>query len=355
MTDVIRPPAAGRERTAPTRGPDPPLAAIVGVVLRHLGILFFVPLITFALTVWVVISGREYYAQSRLSPQAQQSDASGLASLAATFGMGLPSARSNESLDFYADLLKSREILDSVAMTSFRFAAGPTESDTLSGTYLDLYEINGPNLNARLTRARGRLARDISATVRRPAGVVTLRTTAKWPRLAEQVNRRLLDLVNQFNTHRRQSQAGAERRFLEGRLDTARQELDEARNENRRFLEKNRVWQGDPRLSFEMQQLNQQVLLRQQVFETMAQSYEKARVDEVRNTPVITVVEAPEGSRRREGGLTIAGMTALAVGGVLALGIALALEYAARERALNPEAYDALRRTWRSGIGRWLP
>ena len=162
MTDVIRPPAAGRERTAPTRGPDPPLAAIVGVVLRHLGILFFVPLITFALTVWVVTSGREYYAQSRLSPQAQQSDASGLASLAATFGMGLPSARSNESLDFYADLLKSREILDSVAMTSFRFAAGPTESDTLSGTYLDLYEINGPNLNARLTRARGRLARDIS-------------------------------------------------------------------------------------------------------------------------------------------------------------------------------------------------
>jgi hypothetical protein len=324
------------------------------VILRHLGVLFVVPFITFALTVWVVVSGREYYAQSKLSPQVQQGEVSGLAGLAATFGVGLPMARSNESLDFYADLLKSREILDSVAVTSYRFPAGPAEGDTLSGTYLDLYEINGSNLDSRLARARGRLGRDIIATVRRPAGLVTLRTTAKWPRLAEQINRRLLDLVNQFNTHRRQSQAGAERRFLEGRLESARQELDQARAENRRFLEKNRVWQSDPRLSFEMQQLNQQVTLRQQVFETMAQSYEKARIDEVRNTPVITVVEAPEGSRRREGGLTIAGLAALAVGSVLALGIALALEYATRERALHPEAYDALKRTWRAGLGRWL-
>ena len=327
------------------READTPLLALAGLVIRRIKLLIIVPFITFAVTVSIVWVKREYYAQSKLSPQVQESSTAGLAGIAATFGVSVPtSSRAAESLDFYADLLKSREILDSVALTTYRFAMGPGEKDTLSGTYLDLYDIKGNTLDARLTRSRGLLARDIAPSVRRPSSLVTLRTTARWPRLAELINRRLLDLVNGFNTHRRQSQAGAERQFLETRLESAEQELTQAREAQRRFLDKNRVWQGDPGLSLEMQALQEQVQLRQQVFETVSQSYEKARIDEVRDTPVITVVEAPEGSRHREGGLAMAGLAALAIGGILAFGLAIALEYMAAERAQHPEAYETLNR-----------
>lgn len=354
MTDVIRPPSSSRERAAPIREPDPPLVSVATVILRHLRLLILLPTIIFVLTTWLLMARRQYVGQSKLSPQSTQNDASGLAGIAATFGMNVPIGRTGESLDFYAELLKSREVLNEVALTNYRFPMGPNEQDTLSGTLLDLYQIKGKTLDGRLARARGRLQRDIIATVRRPAGLIGLRTKARWPRLSEQINRRLLDLVNQFNTQRRQSQAGAERRFLEERLDSAGRELELARIAQRQFLEKNRVWQGDPRLTFENQQLAQQLALRQQVYETMSQSYEKARLDEVRNTPVITVVETPEGSRRREGGLMIPALASLAVGSILALGLALALEYAARERAQHPEAYEGLRRLWRSGLGRWF-
>jgi uncharacterized protein involved in exopolysaccharide biosynthesis len=46
-------------------------------------------------------------------------------------------------------------------------------------------------------------------------------------------------------------------------------------------------------LSFVYDRLVNNVTLRQQIYTSVAQAYEQARIDEVRDTPVITVVEAP--------------------------------------------------------------
>ncbi len=45
---------------------------------------------------------------------------------------------------------------------------------------------------------------------------------------------------------------------------------------------------------FEHDRLERPVSMRQELVTAMAQAYEQARVDEVRNTPVITVIDQPE-------------------------------------------------------------
>ncbi len=50
---------------------------------------------------------------------------------------------------------------------------------------------------------------------------------------------------------------------------------------------------GSPELTFEQARLQRDVAMLQQVFTTLTQSYEEARIREVRDTPVITVVESP--------------------------------------------------------------
>ena len=74
---------------------------------------------------------------------------------------------------------------------------------------------------------------------------------------------------------------------------------------------------------------------------TLAQAYEQARIEEVRYTPVITLVDEPEGSARPSPATsrTFAGMAALLLGWLLAAAIAGTAEYLARQRRVNPAGY----------------
>jgi uncharacterized protein involved in exopolysaccharide biosynthesis len=107
-----------------------------------------------------------------------------------------------------------------------------------------------------------------------------------------EVANRLLEGVNKFNLVTRQSQAGEERRFTEERLTAARASLRVAEDRLERFLRANRQL-GSPGLIFERDRLQREVTLQQQVVVGLAQAHEDARIREVRDTPVITVIERP--------------------------------------------------------------
>jgi uncharacterized protein involved in exopolysaccharide biosynthesis len=171
-------------------------------------------------------------------------------------------------------------------------------------------------------------------------GTVHLTTSAPHPGLAEQINRRLLDLAQQFNVERRQTTAGAEREFVEGRLEAALAELSASEADLERFLEENRRYQESPQLTFRHGTLMRRVALRQQVYTSLAEAYEQARIDEARNTPLFTVVDSPEGSEsRRRPNLLILVPIAFIAGLFLATFVTLLLEGLARQRRENPGEY----------------
>jgi uncharacterized protein involved in exopolysaccharide biosynthesis len=99
--------------------------------------------------------------------------------------------------------------------------------------------------------------------------------------------------VDSFNLKSRQSQASQERRFTEQRLTQAQADKRQAEDELQAFLQRNRDFRSSPQLSFAYDRLADNVSLRQQLYTTLAQSYEQARIEEVRDTPVITIVEPP--------------------------------------------------------------
>jgi uncharacterized protein involved in exopolysaccharide biosynthesis len=95
-----------------------------------------------------------------------------------------------------------------------------------------------------------------------------------------------------------------------------------------RFLESNRNYSGSPTLQATRDRLQRELSLKSQIHSTLTQAYEQARIDEVRDTPVITVVEAPEVSARPDSRrMVIRLAVALLVGLVLAVAVALFLEF----------------------------
>ena len=99
--------------------------------------------------------------------------------------------------------------------------------------------------------------------------------------------------VDSFNLKSRQSQASAERRFTERRVAEAQAEARQAQDELQAFLQRNRDFRSSSQLNFAYERLADNVSLRQQIYTSVAQAYEQARIEEVRDTPVITLVEAP--------------------------------------------------------------
>jgi uncharacterized protein involved in exopolysaccharide biosynthesis len=91
---------------------------------------------------------------------------------------------------------------------------------------------------------------------------------------------------------------------------------------------------------FEANRLQRRVDLRQQVYSSLAQSYENARIEEVRNTPVTTVITRPEGSALPvKGNLVLDLFLGLLLGSAVALVIIFTREYLEVQRRRHPADY----------------
>lgn len=317
--------------------------AIVGTVLvRGRRLVVWLAAAAAGLAILFSIVFAHFTATSQFAPVADNTSLQGLAGVAAQFGFNIGGGQSSESPDFYVALVQSRELLSKVVLSTYAFPIGRGRDS--SGTLIGLMGHGGRSRDDSVLKAVTRLRDQVTVKDDQSTGIVTVTVPSDWPEVAVQINRRIIDLVNQFNVEQLQSQAGAERKFVESRMVMAQAALDSAEDGLRAFLERNKTYQTSPRLVFEEQRLQARVDLRQQVYTTLAQSYEQARIAEVRNTPQITVIDPPEGSAERKRHLarnTVLGLIGGMMFGLLAV---LVRFYASQEQFENPLEVGEFRR-----------
>lgn len=287
-----------------------------------------------------------YTAESSFFPKAQQTGGAGIAGLAAQFGIDAPGSTGGDSPEFYGELVRSPTILQRAGSTTYEFDA---DGEHMSGDMAALYDLGGSTGFERrreLTRLMNEL---VGTDVDIVTGIVTVRTSTRWPALSVAVNARLLELLSEFNLQRRQEQAAAERRFVEGRLAAAEAELTEAERTLEVFLTENRRYQSSPELSFDAGRLQRRVDLRQQVYASLAQALEEARIEEVRNTPVFTIIDQPGALVRPSHlGVPAGGVLGLLLGLIAGIAAAFFGEYMEARRRVHAAEYEdfmRLRRT----------
>lgn len=311
-----------------------PGIVIAMALLRHWRLLIAAPfVITILVLGFVLVRGRSYTAESVIAPERSAGPGSGLAGLAAQFGLGGLVGGPSEPVQFYGAVVKSRELLRQVAEAEYTTTRGTFRKDSVRGTLIEIWDITADTREAAVTAAVKALRESVEAIPDVQAGVLRIRTTARPAGLAEQINRQILANLNEFNIDKRQTQAEQERVFIEGRLEVARAELEAAEKELAAFYEANRSYQNSPRLAFEAARLERRLQIRQEVYRVLAQAYEEARIQEVKNTPVVTIVDPPEGSAEPAISLRVLAMVVFSVSALVAVALALVLEYLREERA----------------------
>lgn len=293
-----------------------------------------------------------YRVSASFIPQGGGSTRSELASLAGQFGVSMPTSAPTLTPDFYLGLITSREILAPIARDTLVVPELGGKREAVE----DLLEIDPAPPAVREDAAVKALARRITASVSKTTNVVGFSVDTNWPSVSLGIATRLIEGVNGFNERMRRDQAAAERRFIEQRLAVAGTDLRASEDRLQQFLQQNRQL-GSPDLQFTRDRLQRDVSLRQQVFTTLTQAYDDARMRELRDTPVITVVDAPtlpvKSEPRRRGIRALMGLLIGAATGALlsfmsitasrarAVGDPAAAEFAT---AVEQMKHDTLRR-----------
>jgi uncharacterized protein involved in exopolysaccharide biosynthesis len=145
------------------------------------------------------------------------------------------------------------------------------------------------------------LRKHVAAQADVRTNIISISVTARYPELSCDLAHALLGALDSMNISFRQEQSRELRQFFESRVADAQSELDTAETALRHFLERNRVTQNSPLLTFEQARLTRVAELKRAVYTTVVQHFEEAKMQEARNVPVLTVLSPPTVPVRKSG------------------------------------------------------
>jgi uncharacterized protein involved in exopolysaccharide biosynthesis len=314
-------------------------------LLERRQLLLWIPGSLFVLVVAVLlVLGRTYTSTLSFVPQLPMGNTQGVAGLAASLGVSLPTYDLTQTPDFYGGLVQTDQFLRDVVDGQYKVISG---KDTTSGGLVVFYDTDvgdGP-LSRELAMVKLKRALAVKSDLK--TGLVTVDFKSKDPQLSQQVVQRVLALIDRFNQKTRRIQGSAERAFLEGRTTDALRELRQAEDTVEHFLAENRTYSSSPTLTFMHDRLDRERQLREDAYTQVVAKLDQARVEEVRNTPRITVVEDPSlPARPDRRGLLLKGILAILGGLILAVCVIFGQELFAESRAARPADAARLQTAW---------
>ena len=265
-------------------------------------------------TASLLLSVRQYVSKATIVVQSRENMA-GLSGFAAQLGVALPTSDQSLSPAVYADLLRSEEIVGQLLSQTF-----PLKNQQGGVSLAAVLRTQSKDVDEQRFQTLRAIGSSLRTSAEPRTGVISIEFMSEDPVLSQHVVRSLLAELSRFNTEKRQSQARAERQFTEERVAQIRRELESAENGLMVFLQRNASYASSPLLLFEHDRLSRVVAQKQQLLAALSESFERARIDEVRDTPAITVLESPSLALKPRGRGTV---SRALFGSVLGMGIAI--------------------------------
>ncbi len=293
--------------------------AFANILLRHRGIIVATTLLA---TLIMVVSGlteRKSYT-TRVLFTARGAKSGLLATIANQYGLSIVGSDPGRSTIFYEELIRANEVLRAVASKEY---AVRTKSGLLRGKLPVMYGIEAGSRGAEIDISAVQLQSNLSTGSTMRTGIVSYFVSSPYPELTLQLAQNILAELNIYNIARQQAQATLERTFIEKRLAESRASLTRAEDQLRSFRDFNRDYGRSPTLRLENNRLDREVTMRQSLYTSLSQAYEQSRIEEVRDTPSITVIEHPTLPTAADTSYGIRNTLLGAIGGLF-LGIILA-------------------------------
>ena len=250
--------------------------------------------ISFAIVYVFFIAHPVYVTTAKLLPTGEDNSLSNIQGLASQFGFTVPfQSGSNLSFsDIYPEIVKSRQLTGIVLEKKFntkKFGQNQLLKNILSRQYrLDKYDVD-----ERFKRASEILQDNIKVSKARLTSIVTLEVGGIEPEFAVDLSNTIISesdkLQREFKTH----QVSDKRSFIEERIKDVKKDLEIAQEDLKEFREKNRQVQYSPALLLEEERLTTEMDVKKEIFSTLKQQYELAKIEEVEEGATVQILDKP--------------------------------------------------------------
>ena len=309
------------------------LTDIMLTLARQLKIIIITPTILCTLTVIYVLFFVKpvYTSTSKIMSSSSGGGVSQAAGLAAQFGIAIPTGQS-EPKWVYPEIIKSRTLTRTVLKHKFDTNEfGPQKSLLQILTYgndepefnLDTLEIMGVNNLLKMIE----VSEDIKTAI------LTLNINASEPILAAEINKVLIEELDAHQRKYNKAKTSDTKQFIEERIVDIEKELNEAEEALRDFTTHNRRIDNSPLLQLEQQRFAREVTVLIGVFTTLKQQLETTKIEEVKESDYVVVLDPPEVPLQRSKPNK---KLMVILSGILGIGLGMVLAFM-REFAANSE------------------
>jgi len=266
-----------------------------------------------------------YVSSAKIMSSGGGSSTSQLQGLAAQFGVSVPGG-SGSAQWVYPEILKSRTLAKSVLKRKFDTNKyGPQKSLLQILTYgneeptvsIDTLEIHGANAFIGMIE------------IQSEGSFYELSISTFEPQFAADLCAALIEELDKHQRGYKTEKVKETRQFIEGRIVEVQKELEGAEEDLKVFRDRNRQIGQSPALLLEQQRLTRETSVLTGVFTTLKQQLEMTKIEEVKESALVQVLDPPEAPLYRDKPKRkLAVLLSLILGFGLAVAIAFIKEYA---------------------------
>ena len=299
------------------------LTDIMLTLARHLKVIIITPTILCTLTIIYVlfIAKPVYTSTAKIMSSSSGSGVSQAAGLAAQFGINIPTGQS-EPKWVYPEIIKSRTLARAILKQKFDSNEfGPQKSLLQILTYgNDEPEFNLDTLEIMATEYFLEMI-EVSEDIK--TAILTLNINASEPILAAEINKVLIEELDAHQRKYNKAKTSDTKQFIEERIIDTEKELMAAEEYLKVFMDRNRRIENSPALQLEKQRLGREVTVLTGVFTTLKQQLETTKIEEVKESDYVVVLDPPEAPLQRSKPnkrlmVILAGILGIGLGMVLA-------------------------------------
>ena len=332
------------------------LTDIILTLARQLKVIIITPTILCTLTIINVlfIAKPVYTSTSKIMSSSSGGGVSQAAGLAAQFGISIPSSQSDPKW-VYPEIIQSRTLAKAMLKRKF-----DTNQFGLQKSLLQIltYGNGKPDFNLDTLEIMGvnTFLDMIEVSENKKTGILTLDVFALEPSLAAEINRGMIEELDKHQRKYNKTKTIDTKQFIEERIVDAEKELMAAEEDLKIFMDRNRRIENSPALQLEKQRLGREVTVLTGVFTTLKQQLETTKIEEVKESDYVIVMDPPEVPLQR---IAPRRKFAVIMSGILGLGLGVLLavfrEYVTNSNEIEKDKFSEAKSLFLKNVSDLLP
>lgn len=236
-----------------------------------------------------------YKSTTTILPETEKSKLGSLGGLSDLASLAGVNAGEGSLVKLYPTIIKSEAVLRNVLYARYRSAAFKD-----SVNLLEYWEIEASTPELAYELALKALQDDLEVSMEVKTNVVTMSTETKEPQLSADIINKVTSELDQFIRTKRRTNASEQRKWIEVRLLEVKRDLEKSENALREFREKNRRVIDSPQLLLEQERLIRDVQINTALYVELKKQYELIKIEEIKNIPIINVMDPGRAAARKE-------------------------------------------------------